>query len=221
MEKSLITNIEESNNPYIRYEMVYSGDLLEKSITKWRKIYLSEKNKQNKLGKNKRFSSKTVNKVNDCIQEIDHYLLHVYRPFFYKLDPNDEIYMRTHRMIIYGMLKYSRSLKTVVMKASGYNLGKLLVEKGVVKTLDDLPKVFVMQRIGLLDIVDESLNTMRINIYECMSCFRMKPIGMSMCDFEAGVIEGVLEKLYGKNTTIEKYCWGLGYSFCGFEAYFE
>ena len=124
-------------------------------------------------------------------------------------------------MIIYGMHKYSRPLRSIVMKASGYNLGVMLVDKGIVRSIDDLPEIFVRQKIGILDIVNESLDTMKINIYECMSCYGMLPVGIPMCDFEAGIIEGVLEKLYCRNKTVEKYCWGLGYSFCGFESYFE
>jgi len=149
------------------------------------------------------------------------YLTNIHRPFFNRLDTCDSLYVRTHRMIVYGMTKYSKALKAVVMKASGKNLGKLLVSKGVIRSLDDLPEVFVAQRIGLLDILSESTNKMRINIYECMSCSGMKPSGITMCDFEAGVIEGVLEVLIGRNVTKERYCWGLGYSFCGFEIIFE
>jgi len=95
------------------------------------------------------------------------------------------------------------------------------VELKVIRSIDDLLHVFINQRIGLLDIIGKSFNNMKIHIYECMSCYGIPNIGMPMCDFEAGVIQGALESLIGKNITKEKYCWGLGYSFCGFEIYFE
>ncbi len=182
-----------------------------RAIRNWRRIALEEQN--NRVIGEKRISHRCRLKKS--------YLTSTRRPFFVGLDRNDPIYIRTYRMIVYDMMRYSPALKAVVMKASGYNLGRMLVEKSIIRSMDDLPHVFIAQRIGLLDLENESTNKMRINIYECMSCSGMEAVGIPMCDFEAGVIEGVLEQLIGKNTTREKYCWGLGYSFCGFETYFE
>lgn len=204
--------------------MVYSGiielkreprisvDVINKYRLRWRKTYLEEIRRGPKT---RRYVSLDSEPAKDI------YINRTIRPFFRVISGDDIYYIRTHRMIIYGMHKYSRPLRSIVMKASGYNLGVMLVDKGIVKSIDDLPEIFVRQKIGILDIVDESLDTMKINIYECMSCYGMLSVGMPMCDFEAGIIEGVLEKLYGRNKTVEKYCWGLGYSFCGFESYFE
>lgn len=182
-------------------------------ILRWRELA----SKEVSLG-----ASKSLLRFGNGVRSLTpNYLTNIHRPFFNRLDPCDSIYVRTHRMIVYGMTKYSKALKAVVMKASGKNLGKLLVSKGVIRSLDDLPEVFIAQRIGLLDILSESTNRMRVNIYECISCSGMRPSGITMCDFEAGVIEGVLEVLIGRNVTKERYCWGLGYSFCGFETIFE
>ncbi|WP_457754310.1 V4R domain-containing protein, partial [Thermococcus sp.] len=52
-------------------------------------------------------------------------------------------------------------------------------------------------------------------------CYRAPTIGRTLCDFEAGLIQGVMEELVGKNVTREIYCWGLSNSFCGFEVIFE
>lgn len=181
---------------------------LYEAIKQWRSIALREKSENS-------IREKKLNKINMYITA------KVTRPFFTRIDKGDPKYVKTYRMVVYGILNYSRSLKTITLRASGYNLGKHLAEKGLIKSIDDLPQVFIDQRIGLLDIVDESFNNMKINIYECMSCYGIPNIGMPMCDFEAGVIQGALESLIGKNITKEKYCWGLGYSFCGFEVYFE
>lgn len=201
----------------IDFEELISEEDIKESIKRWRRIYYLEKDKESKKYNRKQRNSKNaMYKLNDRT-----YPFTIKRPFFYNLDHSDHVYIRTYRMVIYGIMQYSRSMKTIVMKASGYNLGRMLVKKKAIRSLDDLPKIFILQRIGILDVVDESLNTMRINIYECMSCYGMKNLEETMCDFEAGVIEGVMEELYGKNTTIEKYCWGLGNHFCGFEVYFE
>jgi len=201
----------------VEFEEMISEEDIKKSIWRWRKVYYLEKDREcKKCNRNKINNKNTMYKIND-----QNYPFSIRRPFFYKIDRSDHVYIRTYRMVVYGIMQYSKSMKTIVMKASGYNLGKMLVKKRAIKSLDDLPKIFILQRIGILDIVNESLNNININIYECMSCYGMKNIGETMCDFEAGVIEGVLEELYGKNTTIEKYCWGKGDHFCGFEVYFE
>ncbi len=192
-------------------------EFLKKRIEFWRKIYYKEKNRKNTK---KTSSNRRNNSIMYRITERA-YPVTVHRPTFSSLNPIDKTYIRTYRMIIRGIMNYSISLMKILMKASGKDLGYSLVEKGTVKSIEDLPKIFLRQKIGLLDIVNESFNTMKINLYECMSCYGTSYIGIALCDFEAGVIEGVLEKLYGKNTTIEKYCWGLGYHFCGFESYFE
>lgn len=195
-------------------ELLLEEDFLRKRIEFWRNIYYKEKNI-----KHINFRKKSYNEIYRIKEEI--YPITVHRPTFSSLNPIDKTYIRTYRMIIRGIMNYSISLMKILMKASGKDLGYSLVEKGTVKSIEDLPKIFLKQKIGLLDIVSESFNTMKINLYECMSCYGTSYIGIALCDFEAGVIEGVLEKLYGKNTTIEKYCWGLGYHFCGFESYFE
>jgi len=182
--------------------------LIEEAIRSWRLIYYKEKN----LPRGGKDAPVRLGKD---------YIYGTIRPFFERLSYDDNRYIRTHRMIVFGMMEHSPSLKAVVLKASGKKLAKLLLREGIVRSLDDLPMVFVVQRIGLLDIVDESLDIMRVNIYECMSCFGMKPVATPMCDFEAGIIEGVMEGLYGRNATVEKNCWGLGNHFCGFEVHFR
>jgi len=183
--------------------------LIEEAIRRWRSVYYRER------------SATTAGERRQLDRLSKEYVYGAIRPFFESLSSDDVRYIRAHRMIVFGMMKHSPSLKAVVLKASGKKLAKLLLKEGIVRSLDDLPVVFVAQRIGLLDIVDESLDVMRVNIYECMSCFGMRPIGTPMCDFEAGVIEGIMEGLYGRNATIERNCWGLGNHFCGFEVHFR
>ncbi|MGB9787011.1 MAG: V4R domain-containing protein [Infirmifilum uzonense] len=144
------------------------------------------------------------------------------RPFFSSVTESDVYYVNTFRLIEYTALTSAPSpSKVALMRKSGYNLGRSLVRSGVVKSLDDAPLALVLYRVGLLDIVKESLDTMRVNLYECTSCYGVPNIGQTLCDFEAGVIQGMLSELYGRNVVREKYCWGTGYSFCGFEIAFE
>jgi len=180
---------------------------VEPLLKKWREVYKEEKRKKH---------------VKIEYSELDPLMyFNVKRPFFVKLSPEDPTYVRTFRMISYGMLKYSPSMRTLILRGAGYNLARKLVETNEIKSIDDLPRVFLKQKLGLVDIIEESFNRMKVNLYECISCYNIKPVGRTLCDFEAGFIQGVMEALIGKNITREVYCWGLGNHFCGFEVVFE
>ncbi len=174
----------------------------------WRKVYRKEvKEKKREEGGGVR-SFQLEDYVN------------VQRPFFSKQFPEDKEYVRTFRMISYGMFRYSPSMRSLILRGAGRELAHKLVEEKRVRDLEDLPLIFLEQKIGLLDIIDESMNTIKVNIYECISCYQAPNVGRALCDFEAGLIQGVIEEIIGKNTTKELYCWGLGNSFCGFEVVF-
>lgn len=143
------------------------------------------------------------------------------RPFFSRVDESDVYYVNTFRLIEYSALSNYLPSKVPLMRSSGYYLGVSLVRSGLVKSLDDAPVALALYRVGLMDVVEESLSVVKVNIYECMSCYGVPNIGQTLCDFEAGVLQGIFSELYGPNIVKERYCWGLGYSFCGFEIVFE
>ncbi len=142
------------------------------------------------------------------------------RPFFTKVFGSDNL-TSIMRSVIKSLGRFGEGIKYLATYTSGYELGRRLVTSGIIRSLDDLPIAFVANGVGLVDVVKESLNRMVINIYECLSCYASKPVGKTMCWFEAGALRGVLESLYKNNKVKEKECWGLGYSFCSFIVEFE
>ena len=59
-----------------------------------------------------------------------------------------------------------------------------------------------------------------MKLSHCLSCQRLEPTGTPLCDFERGLIDGVLEALTGAEVlTKETLCWGLGDTVCQFEGY--
>jgi len=179
-------------------------------IGKWREVYESEVKNRKQLPK----------KVIGVEWDPESYF-NVKRPSFVRISPDDQKYVRTFRMISYGMLDYSPSLRTLILRNAGYDLAQKIGKKRGIKDVDDLPTIFLTQKIGILDILNESFDKMEVNIYECISCYDAPLVGRTLCDFEAGLIQGALEVLIGPNVTREVYCCGLGYSFCGFEVTFE
>ncbi len=148
-------------------------------------------------------------------------ILHsIKRDWFNKIDNGDTDYVYAFRLLRFSMDWFGRTIPYITSREAGYRLGLRLVECGIVRDLDDMVKVFINRKIGLLDLIKESVNYMRVHIYECITCSGIPNIGMCVCDFEAGILSGLLEKLIGRNIVRERYCWGRGYSFCGFDIYF-
>jgi len=108
-------------------------------------------------------------------------------------------------------------LANYVTYEAGYDLVQRMISKGDIRSLDDVPRVFALLGIGVVDIVRERLNRSYVRIYECLSCFGSKPIGKNMCFFELGALKAVFDFIYGKVRVVEKECWGYGNKFCGFE----
>jgi len=146
------------------------------------------------------------------------------RPFLSKLNPDDSKYVVNFRLVRYAEIeKYvGRAAANTLWYNAGKTLGELVVSRGLIKSVDDLIKFVVEQRIGLVDVVSESSNRARVHVYECISCSGIPNVGHPVCYFEGGLIAGVLGKLMGRRCRArETHCWGNGYSFCGFDVEFE
>ncbi len=146
------------------------------------------------------------------------------RPFFQSRSPDESKYILNFRLIRYAKLEkvVGVGAANALWYEAGRDLGRLAVSRGMVKSLDDLLKFVVDQRIGLVDVVTESNNKSRVHVYECISCSGIPNIGRPVCFFEGGLIAGVMEALMGRRVrVVETHCWGMGYSFCGFDILIE
>ncbi len=145
------------------------------------------------------------------------------RPYMSSLNTDDTKYVINFRLVRHSELDrvVGLSAANTLWYNAGKQLGILAVEKGLIKSLDDLLNFVVNQRIGLVDVYKESSNKARIHVYECISCAGIPNIGRPVCHFEGGLIAGVLSKLMNaKARARETHCWGTGYSFCGFDVIF-
>ena len=146
------------------------------------------------------------------------------RPHFSSVNRDDNKYVTTFRLVRFCKLSkiVGGSAADILWYSSGKDLGMLLVDKGLVKSVDDIARVLLDQRIGIVDVVKESSNRMRVHVYECMTCFGIPNIGRTVCHFEGGVIAGILTRLMGSEArAIETHCWGRGNRFCGFDILFQ
>jgi diguanylate cyclase (GGDEF)-like protein len=88
-----------------------------------------------------------------------------------------------------------------------------------IRSIQALKDWFRDMRLGELEVeLDEE--RVLVKLTHCLSCQRMTPKGTPMCDFERGLIDGVLEGITGADIlTKETLCWGLGDAVCQFEGY--
>lgn len=78
---------------------------------------------------------------------------------------------------------------------------------------------FQEMELGELEVeLDEEKVVVKLS--HCLTCHRLPNVGAPLCDFERGIIDGVLEHVTGSEVmTRETLCWGLGDTVCQFEAY--
>ena len=87
------------------------------------------------------------------------------------------------------------------------------------QSIQDLKLWFAFMMLGELEVeLDEE--KVLVKLSKCMTCYRLPATGGALCDFERGLVDGVLEHITGADViTKETLCWGLGDTVCQFEAY--
>lgn len=100
-----------------------------------------------------------------------------------------------------------------------YYAGKKLGASLGITRLEEFIELCKDQKIGRVDIPMFEDNQIYVDIYECVTCSGLEPMGRTLCHFEGGLIAGVVEKILGRRVqAIEKTCiGGLGHESCGFE----
>lgn len=75
-------------------------------------------------------------------------------------------------------------------------------------------------KVGLVKVISLDLKKGKavIQVDECASCSGMPNIGETICDFEGGIVAGVLKFFFKKEVNaVETKCWGKGDNICEFE----
>ncbi len=88
-----------------------------------------------------------------------------------------------------------------------------------ITSIQALKDWFTAMGLGELEVeLDEE--RVLVKLAHCLSCRRLPPTGTPVCDFERGIIDGVLETITGTEVlTKETLCCGLGDTVCQFEGY--
>lgn len=98
---------------------------------------------------------------------------------------------------------------------AGKRLGKALALPDLAAFL----KLCTDLNIGKVEVPQQSDTSLYVDVYECVTCAGMTPVGRRLCSFEGGLIAGVVESIVKKPVTASEVTCigGLGHRTCGFD----
>ncbi len=103
--------------------------------------------------------------------------------------------------------------------AISYYAGKKLGVELNLKSVDEFLKVCDDLKIGIIKVPEMRDDFIHVDVYECVTCDGMEPVGRAICSFEGGLIAGAIESITGKKATAKEVTCigGLGHETCGFD----
>lgn len=96
-------------------------------------------------------------------------------------------------------------------KKLGLNLG--------LTSLDGFLELCGALKVGIIKVPVLTESRIHVDVYECVTCSGLQPVGRALCQFEGGLIAGAVESILKKRTrAIEVSCiGGFGNDACGFD----
>jgi uncharacterized protein len=122
---------------------------------------------------------------------------------------------------LYRLLRLVALEDIIGRGASGtaYVAGKKLGNSLGIKKLEEFLELCRVLKIGIIKVPILTPNQIKVEVYECVTCSGMAPVGRTLCHFEGGLIAGVVESVLKKQVrATETACiGGLGHDACRFE----
>lgn len=106
---------------------------------------------------------------------------------------------------------------------TAYVAGKKLGGSLGLTKLEDFLELCATLKIGVIKVPVLSEEKIHVDVYECVTCSGMTPVGRTLCHFEGGLIAGVVEGILKKRTRAHEVTCigGLGHDACGFDLEFR
>ncbi len=103
--------------------------------------------------------------------------------------------------------------------ATAYVAGKKLGQNLGITKLDDFLALCSAISLGIIQVPVMTSSRIYVDVYECVTCSGMAPVGRTLCQFEAGLVAGVVQCIVGKPTKAKEMTCigGLGHDSCGVE----
>lgn len=102
---------------------------------------------------------------------------------------------------------------------TAYVAGKKLGVALGLTSLDALLSVCNSLSLGIIKVPVLTESRIYVEVYECVTCSGMRPVGRTLCQFEAGIVAGAVQTITGKSTRAKELTCigGLGHDNCGIE----
>lgn len=103
--------------------------------------------------------------------------------------------------------------------ATAYVAGKKLGASLGITKLDQFLELCQAISLGVVEVPVLTSSRIYVDVYECVTCSGMAPVGRSLCQFEAGLVAGVVQAVTKKNAKAKEITCigGLGHDSCGVE----
>jgi uncharacterized protein len=103
--------------------------------------------------------------------------------------------------------------------ATAYVAGKKLGQSLGLTKLEDFLALCSSISLGIVKVPVMTASRLYVDVYECVTCSGMAPVGRTLCQFEAGMVAGVVQSVTGKPAKAKELTCigGLGHDSCGVE----
>ena len=103
--------------------------------------------------------------------------------------------------------------------ATAYLAGKKLGQSLGLTQLEDFLALCKELSIGVIKVPVLTPNRVRVDVFECVTCSGMEPVGRTLCHFEGGLVAGAVETVLKKEVRAHEVSCigGLGHESCSFE----
>jgi predicted hydrocarbon binding protein len=103
--------------------------------------------------------------------------------------------------------------------ATAYVAGKKLGQSLGITKLENFLQLCKAISLGVVEVPVLTSSRIYIDVYECVTCSGMRPVGRTLCQFEAGIVAGVVQTVVGKPAKAKEMTCigGLGHDSCGVE----
>ncbi len=125
-----------------------------------------------------------------------------------------------HRSLLFSMYAADPAIGRLVMRKAGRVFAEIALEG--TDGVDEATHVLARLGIGLFDFIGCRRGVCVFRVYECISCSGLpgaSGIGDSICEWEAGIIEGITERVFRIRPVVQEVkCWVKGDPYCEFHA---
>jgi predicted hydrocarbon binding protein len=124
-------------------------------------------------------------------------------------------------VVLYRLLRLVALEDIIGRGAAGtaYVAGRKLGNSLGIQRLEDFLELCSSLKIGIIEVPVLTASKVHVDVYECITCSGLQPVGRTLCHFEGGLIAGVLETVTKQRARAkETTCiGGLGHDACGFD----